>query len=54
LPVGGAINAGTVRNRTRQVGVQIARLPPVGVPFESVGQSFTDLRIESSGYTIKD
>jgi hypothetical protein len=33
LPVGGAINAGTVRNRTRQVGVQIARLPPVGVPF---------------------
>jgi hypothetical protein len=30
LPVGGAINAGTVRNRTRRVGEQIARLPPEG------------------------
>jgi hypothetical protein len=33
LPVGGTINAGTVRNRTHRVGRQIARLPPVGVPF---------------------
>jgi hypothetical protein len=33
LPVGGAINAGTVRNRTHRVGKQIARLPPAGVPF---------------------
>ena len=30
LPVGGAINAGTVRNRTRRVGEQIARLRPEG------------------------
>ena len=30
LPVGGAVNAGTVRNRTRRVGEQIARLPPEG------------------------
>jgi hypothetical protein len=33
LPVGGAINASTVRNRTHRGGRQIARLPPVGVPF---------------------
>ena len=32
LPVGGAINAGTVRNRTRRVGEQIARLRPAGAP----------------------
>ncbi|HEY8064985.1 MAG TPA: hypothetical protein VIF40_09670 [Methylosinus sp.] len=30
LPLGGAINAGTVRNRTRRVGEQIARLRPEG------------------------
>jgi Transposase len=30
LPVGGAINAGTVRNRTRRVGERIARLRPEG------------------------
>ncbi len=30
LPVGGAINAGTVRNRTRRVGERIARLRPGG------------------------
>ena len=30
LPVGGAINAGTVRNRTRRVGECIARLRPEG------------------------
>src|SRR5271157_1872269 len=28
LPVGGAVNAGTVRNRTLQVGERIARLSP--------------------------
>ena len=32
LPVGGAINAGTVRNRTRGVGERIARLRPAGAP----------------------
>jgi hypothetical protein len=32
LPVGGAINAGTVRNRTRRVGERIARLRPAGAP----------------------
>jgi hypothetical protein len=31
LPVGGAINGGTVRNRTRRVGEHIARLRPEGV-----------------------
>ena len=31
LPVGGAANAGTVRNRTRRVGERIARLSPAGV-----------------------
>jgi hypothetical protein len=36
LPIGGAINAGTVRNRARRVGAQIARLPPVGAPFPEV------------------
>src|SRR5271157_421642 len=30
LPMGGAINAGTVRNRTRRVGERIARLRPEG------------------------
>ena len=30
LPVGGAVNAGTVRNRTRRVGERIARLRPEG------------------------
>jgi hypothetical protein len=30
LPVGGAINGGTVRNRTRHVGERIARLRPEG------------------------
>ncbi len=30
LPVGGAINGGTVRNRTRRVGESIARLRPEG------------------------
>ena len=30
LPVGGAVNAGTVRNRTRRVGERIARLRPAG------------------------
>ena len=30
LPVGGAVNAGTVRNRTRRVGERIARLRPDG------------------------
>jgi Transposase len=30
LPVGGAANAGTVRNRTRRVGERIARLRPEG------------------------
>ena len=30
LPVGGAINGGTVRNRTRRVGERIARLRPEG------------------------
>jgi hypothetical protein len=30
LPVGGGINAGTVRNRTRHVGEHIARLRPAG------------------------
>ena len=30
LPVGGAVNAGTVRNRTRPVGERIARLRPDG------------------------
>ena len=28
--MGGAINAGTVRNRTRRIGEKIARLPPEG------------------------
>ena len=32
LPVGGAVNAGTVRNRTRRVGERIARLRPAGAP----------------------
>jgi hypothetical protein len=32
LPIGGAINAGTVRNRTRRVGERIARLLPAGTP----------------------
>lgn len=32
LPVGGAVNAGTVRNRTRRVGERIARLSPAGAP----------------------
>src|SRR5208282_3291551 len=32
LPVGGAVNAGTVRNRTRRVGECIARLSPAGAP----------------------
>ena len=31
LPVGGAVNAGTVRNRTRRIGERIARLRPEGV-----------------------
>jgi hypothetical protein len=30
LPVGGAVNGGTVRNRTRRVGERIARLRPAG------------------------
>ena len=30
LPVGGTINGGTVRNRTRRVGKRIARLPSEG------------------------
>jgi hypothetical protein len=30
LPVGGAVNAGTVRNRTRRIGERIARLRPEG------------------------
>jgi hypothetical protein len=32
LPVGGAVNAGTVRNRARRVGEHIARLRPAGAP----------------------
>lgn len=32
LPVGGAVNAGTVRNRIRRVGACIARLRPTGAP----------------------
>jgi hypothetical protein len=32
LPVGGAVNTGTVRNRTRRVGERIARLRPAGAP----------------------
>ena len=32
LPVGGAVNAGTVRNRTRRVGDRSARLRPAGAP----------------------
>jgi len=32
LPIGGAVNAGTVRNRTRRVGERIARLSPAGAP----------------------
>jgi hypothetical protein len=32
LPVGGAVNAGTVRNRTRRVGERIARPHPAGAP----------------------
>lgn len=32
LPLGGAINAGTVRNRTRRVGERIARLRSAGAP----------------------
>jgi hypothetical protein len=32
LPVGGAVNAGTVRNRTRRVGERMARLRPAGTP----------------------
>jgi hypothetical protein len=32
LPVGGAVNAGTVRNRNRRVGERIARLSPAGAP----------------------
>ena len=32
LPVGGAVNAGTVRNRTRRVGERMARLHPAGAP----------------------
>ena len=32
LPVGGAVNAGTVRNRTRRVGERMARLRPAGAP----------------------
>jgi len=32
LPLGGAVNAGTVRNRTRHVGERIARLSPGGAP----------------------
>ena len=32
LPVGGGVNAGTVRNRTRRVGERIARLRPAGAP----------------------
>ena len=30
LPVGGAVNAGTVRNRTLRVGKTVATLTPVG------------------------
>ena len=30
LPVGDAVNAGTVRNRTRRIGERIARLRPEG------------------------
>jgi hypothetical protein len=32
LPLGGVINAGTIRNRTRRVGERIARLQPAGAP----------------------
>ncbi len=32
LPVGGAVNAGTMRNRTRRVGDRVARLRPAGAP----------------------
>ncbi len=32
LPLGGAVNAGTVRNRTRRVGERIARLRPARAP----------------------
>ena len=32
LPVGGAVNAGTVGNRTRRVGERMARLRPAGAP----------------------
>ena len=32
LPIGGAVNAGTVRNRTRRVGERMARLHPAGAP----------------------
>ncbi len=32
LPVGGAVNAGTVRNRTRRVGERMARLRPAEAP----------------------
>ena len=36
LPVGGAVNAGTVRNRTRRVGERIARLRPEGAADHAV------------------
>ena len=32
LPVGGAVNAGTVRNRTHRVGERMARLRPAEAP----------------------
>jgi hypothetical protein len=49
LPIGGAINAGTVRNRTRRVGAQIARLPPVGVPFPEADAATTAVVIGRDG-----
>jgi hypothetical protein len=39
LPVGGAVNAGTVRNRTRRIGERIARLRPEGAADPDVDQS---------------
>ena len=35
LPVGGAVNAGTVRNRTHRVGERMARLRPAELPIRT-------------------
>ena len=37
LPVGGAVNAGTVRNRTHRVGERMARLRPAEAPDPDIG-----------------